>query len=70
MKDDVPEKESLRLSALREYQILDSATEDTYDEITQLAAYICGADGYHFLCGQLPPMVQVAAWIERTGNRS
>jgi GAF domain-containing protein len=42
MKAVQPANENQRLAALREYQILDSAAENTYDEITRLAAYICG----------------------------
>jgi GAF domain-containing protein len=41
MKAPLPENEELRLAALREYHILDSAAEQTYDDITTLAAYLC-----------------------------
>lgn len=41
MKAPKPANERERLAALREYQILDSAAEASYDEITRLAAYIC-----------------------------
>ncbi len=36
-----PANESLRLEALKEYNILDSLTEKDYEDITQLAATIC-----------------------------
>jgi GAF domain-containing protein len=41
MKARIPENESERLAALREYHILDTAGEQTYDDITTLAAYVC-----------------------------
>ncbi len=37
----MPVNEPERLAALRAYQILDTAAEQTYDDITALAAYIC-----------------------------
>lgn len=36
-----PEDEQQRLSALREYQILDTLPEPAYDDITRIAAQIC-----------------------------
>lgn len=36
-----PEDEAARLQALREYQILDSGPEETFNDLTRLAAYIC-----------------------------
>src|ERR1035437_1759965 len=41
MKAPIPGNETQRLAALREYQILDTTTEQTYDDITALAAYLC-----------------------------
>jgi GAF domain-containing protein len=38
----LPENETQRLEALRSYHILDTAAEAAYDDITALAAYICG----------------------------
>lgn len=37
----LPENEKERLAALYEYQILDTEAEPTFDELTELAAYIC-----------------------------
>jgi adenylate cyclase len=37
----IPAKESQRLTALRSYEILDTAPEIAYDEIAELAAQIC-----------------------------
>ncbi len=38
----IPKDEDARLTALRQYDILDTAPEDAYDDITRLAAFICG----------------------------
>src|SRR5690242_6782276 len=37
----IPENETEQLAALRTYEILDSAPEAAYDELTELAAHIC-----------------------------
>jgi GAF domain-containing protein len=39
----LPTNETERLAALKEYHILDSGTEQSYDDITALAAHICEA---------------------------
>lgn len=41
-KTPVPSNEAKRLAALRAYRILDTAPEHAYDDITQIAAHICG----------------------------
>lgn len=43
MKADLPANESARLEALRNYGILDTVPEPSYDDIAQLAAEICDA---------------------------
>lgn len=42
MKIPVPENEEARLRALRSYRILDTPSEQEYDDITLLASQICG----------------------------
>lgn len=42
MTAPLPENEAARLEALYECKILDTAPEKAFDEITRLAAYICG----------------------------
>lgn len=41
MKARFPLKESARIQALRQYNILDTPAEQTYDDVTSLAAFIC-----------------------------
>ena len=41
MRAPIPANETQRLAALREYHVLDSAPEQTYDDLTALAAFIC-----------------------------
>ena len=43
MKTPVTENEAVRLDALRRYEILDTPPEQAFDELTSLAAYVCGA---------------------------
>ncbi|MDI9641027.1 adenylate/guanylate cyclase domain-containing protein [Geitlerinema splendidum] len=38
----LPSNEAERLAALNQYQILDTPPEEEFDELTELAAYICG----------------------------
>jgi PAS domain S-box-containing protein len=38
----LPENEDGRLTALREYRILDTDPEDAYDDVVRLAAFVCG----------------------------
>jgi len=37
----IPDNEAARLETLRQYQVLDTDSEDTFDDLTRLAAYIC-----------------------------
>jgi hypothetical protein len=41
MKAPMPTNEAERLAALKEYHILDTGAEQSYDDITTLAAHIC-----------------------------
>jgi GAF domain-containing protein len=41
MKAQLPSNESERLAALKAYHVLDTETEQSYDDITTLAAHIC-----------------------------
>ena len=43
MKAPLPANEASRLNALHQYRILDTMPEDSYDDITNLAAFITGA---------------------------
>ncbi|MEE8201557.1 MAG: GAF domain-containing SpoIIE family protein phosphatase [Candidatus Acidoferrales bacterium] len=42
MKAPRPANEATRLDALRQYQILDTASERSFDDLTRLASHICG----------------------------
>ena len=42
MKAPLPDNEAARLTALHNYNILDTAPETAFDDITKLAAFICG----------------------------
>ncbi|MBD1860863.1 MULTISPECIES: PAS domain S-box protein [Trichocoleus] len=41
MQAPIPSNELIRLAALKQYQILDTAPETSFDDITRLAAHIC-----------------------------
>jgi GAF domain-containing protein len=41
MNVPIPNNEAERLAALKEYRVLDTGTEQSYDDITTLAAHIC-----------------------------
>jgi GAF domain-containing protein len=41
MKAPLPGNEAQRLAALKEYHILDTAAEQLYNDLTELAAYVC-----------------------------
>lgn len=41
MTAPVPENEAARLEALRQYEILDTDPEESFNDLTRLAAYIC-----------------------------
>ena len=38
----IPQNEAARLETLRQYQVLDTDSEDVFDDLTRLASYICG----------------------------
>ncbi len=42
MKAPLPDNEAARLESLYQYEILDTETDSAIDDITRLAAYICG----------------------------
>ncbi|HMF56412.1 MAG TPA: GAF domain-containing protein [Pyrinomonadaceae bacterium] len=42
IKPPIPANESARLEALRQYEILDTDPEESFNDLTRLAAYICG----------------------------
>ena len=42
MKASLPNNEGARLETLRRYQILDTPPETAFDDVTLLAAHICG----------------------------
>jgi len=37
----IPENEAARLETLRQYQVLDTESEETFDDLARLAAYVC-----------------------------
>jgi GAF domain-containing protein len=41
MKAPLPENEGARLEALRQYEILDTDPEESFNDLTRLAAYVC-----------------------------
>jgi GAF domain-containing protein len=42
MKAPIPANEADRLAALRQYEILDTAPEQAFDDIVKIASFICG----------------------------
>ncbi len=42
MKSSISDNEIIRLETLRKYHILDTAPEQAFDDITKIAAFICG----------------------------
>ena len=42
MKPPIPDNEAARLEALHQYEILDTEPDETLNDLTRLAAYICG----------------------------
>jgi GAF domain-containing protein len=42
MSTPLPSADELRLAALREYQIMDTPPEETFNDISQLTSFICG----------------------------
>ena len=42
MQAAIPKNEAIRIEALRQYQILDTDPEGAFDDLTRLAAHICG----------------------------
>ncbi len=42
MKPPIPSNEKTRLAKLHDYAVLDTEAEQSYDDITELAAFICG----------------------------
>jgi hypothetical protein len=42
MKAVLPQNETIRIQALRQYKILDTPPEAAFDDLTRLAAKICG----------------------------
>ncbi|WP_417941203.1 sensor histidine kinase [Flavobacterium sp. RS13.1] len=41
-KPEIPDNENLRLKSLKDYNILDTISEEEYDALTKIAAEICG----------------------------
>ncbi len=43
MSKPIPKNEARRIEVLWQYEVLDTVPEQVFDELTELASYICGA---------------------------
>jgi len=57
-----PVNEGGRIAALEKYAILDTAREQSLDDFTLLASFVCrNANRADFSCRCRPPMVQITS---------